>query len=297
MTLFNQMIREPQKLAEDCVQGASLEPVVKGSLFAIVAGTALFGAILGATSGSTQALYSAIKLPLAVLGTLVVSTPAFHALSALAGKPMPLRAGSALVLASLARASLALLALSPLLWLAVDGDAGYHACIELAVLLYGTAGLAAISVIVHGLQGAKHRTLATLGFLAVFLPVFAQTAWVLRPYAGRPSATSIPFVRAREGSFFDAVTTSALSMMGIYEDTYESRRRRMRYDPPIAHGPAVAAPSATHDMRALDDTRVSNDEPLTDVLERAPMVIDPDTAPIRMAPLTDDAAMSPKELP
>lgn len=236
MTLFNQMIREPHTLANECVRGESLERVVKGSLVAIVVGTALFGAILGATRGGLQVVYSAVKLPIAILATLVVATPAFHAFAALAGKPMPLRAGSALVLASLARASLALLALSPLLWLVVDIGVGYHASIEMAVLLYTVAGLAAVSVIVHGLEGARFRTLATAGFLAVFLPVFAQTAWVLRPYSGRPSAETVPFLREPEGSFMDAVATTALSSMGVYEgnrtaaraeyDEYSSRTSR-----------------------------------------------------------------------
>lgn len=225
MTLYTRMIREPASLADDCVRGVSLDRIAKGSLGAIVVGTALFGGILGATRGGVQVAYSAIKLPLALLATLVVVTPAFHALAALAGKPMTLRAGSTLVLASLGRASLALLALSPLLWLAVDVGFGYHASIEVAVLLYAVAGLAATSVLVRGLVGAKHRALASVGFLAIFLPVFAQSAWVLRPYAGRPSQGEVPFLRDREGSFADAVARSAMSSLGIYTRPSEGERR------------------------------------------------------------------------
>lgn len=272
MTFFTRMIREPALLAEDCVRGESLDRVVKRSLFAIVVGTALFGAILGGTRGGMQVAYSALKLPMALLVTLVVATPAFHAFAALAGKPMPLRSGSALVLAALARASLALLALSPLLWLAVDLGFGYHASIEVAVLLYGVAGLAAVSVIVQGLEGAPHRTRATFAFLCVFLPVFAQTAWVLRPYAGRPSAEVVPFLRGREGSFMGAVTTSAASMLGIYA------RDARRYDDSYYPTPAQAAPmpeAQTYEYQPMPD-RVPALVPLADV-PAAPAPMTPPT--------------------
>jgi hypothetical protein len=51
----------------------------------------------------------------------------------------------------------------------------------------------------------------------VFFAVLGQTAWMLRPFFGRPSQTSIPFVRAPEGTLADALVTSSKSAAGIYE--------------------------------------------------------------------------------
>jgi hypothetical protein len=40
---------------------------------------------------------------------------------------------------------------------------------------------------------------------------------MLRPFFGRPSQESIPFVRAREGGFADAVVTTGRSAAGLYD--------------------------------------------------------------------------------
>jgi hypothetical protein len=48
-------------------------------------------------------------------------------------------------------------------------------------------------------------------------PVGAQTAWMLRPFFGRPAEAHVPFLRHRESSFLDAVAKSARSSVGIYD--------------------------------------------------------------------------------
>jgi hypothetical protein len=59
----------------------------------------------------------------------------------------------------------------------------------------------------------------------VMAPVAAQTAWMLRPFFGRPAEARVPFFRHRESSFLDAVAKSARSSAGIY-DRVESRDDR-----------------------------------------------------------------------
>ena len=54
-------------------------------------------------------------------------------------------------------------------------------------------------------------------FGSVMAPVGAQTAWMLRPFFGRPAEAHVPFFRARESSFLDSVSTSARSSVGIYD--------------------------------------------------------------------------------
>ena len=119
---------------------------------------------------------------------------------------------------ALPASALVLLALSPLLWLAVDWGLGYHASILAATFVYGLSGLAALGVLLRGLGESSGRLLAAGMFVIVFFAVGGQTAWIMRPYLGRPSQDHVPFVRATEGGFADAVVLSARSSLGIYDE-------------------------------------------------------------------------------
>ena len=60
--------------------------------------------------------------------------------------------------------------------------------------------------------------ITAVAFMAVFFAVGGQAAWILRPYLGRPSEKHVPFLRASEGSFSDALFRSFRSARGIYDD-------------------------------------------------------------------------------
>jgi hypothetical protein len=173
--------------------------------------------VLGSFRGGLQIGYSALKLPLALLTTLVVCVPAFHALSiGFGGKPR-FTTTAALTLTAAARAALVLVGLAPVLWLAVDRGLGYHASVFLASLMYLVSGLAAVGIVLRGLGGSIRSWVTAAACALVFFGVLGQTAWMLRPFFGRPSQESIPFVRAREGGFADAVVTTGRSAAGLYD--------------------------------------------------------------------------------
>jgi hypothetical protein len=197
--------------------GKDLEPLVLAAFVAIVVGSGVFGGVLATSRGGAQLLYSALKLPLALVGTLVLVVPAFYAIAASLGRPLSLRSAVGLVLAGTARAALVLVAFTPLLWLALDGGVGYHKGVLLASVCYAIAGLGALRLILHGMGGDLRAFIILACFASVMAPVGAQTAWMLRPFFGRPAAASVPFVRARESSFLDAVAKSARSSVGIYD--------------------------------------------------------------------------------
>jgi hypothetical protein len=231
LRLFDELLRSPRASADRAVMGRELEPLVLAALVAIVCGSGLFGGVLATSRGGLQLLYSAAKLPLALVGTLVLVVPAFYAIAASLGRPLALRSAVGLVLAGAARAALVLVAFTPLVWLALDSGISYHRGVVLASFCYGVAGLAALRLIFHGM-GADFRALVVLAcFGGVMAPVGAQTAWMLRPFFGRPAAASVPFLRHRESSFLDAVTTSARSSVGFYE---LDRARRAPCAPPGA---------------------------------------------------------------
>jgi hypothetical protein len=228
--VFDELLRSPRQSAERAVLGRDLEPLVLAALAAIVAGSGVFGGVLATSRGGAQVLYSATKLPLALLATLVLVTPAFYAISASLGRPLSLQSAVGLVLAATARAALVLVAFTPLVWLFLDFGASYHQGVVLASLCYGASGLAGLRLVLCGI-GADLRGFVVLAcFASVMAPVGAQTAWMLRPFFGRPAEADVPFLRARESSFLDAVAKSVRSSVGMYD----LDARRVRCAPPDA---------------------------------------------------------------
>jgi hypothetical protein len=224
--ILNQLLRAPGEIASSCRRDKDIRSIALTSIAAIVAGAAAFGGVIGSFRGGAQILYGAVKVPLAIMATLALCAPAFHALAAVLGRPWPMRSILSLALAAAARSSLVLLAFAPALWLALDCGMSYHSAALLASFAYALAGLAALGVLVRGIGSGDGRVLTALAFVAMFFAVGGQTAWILRPYLVRPRAQDIPFLRAREGGFSDALVTTMRSAMGIYDrDTFGSDLR------------------------------------------------------------------------
>lgn len=207
-----QLLRSPSEIASICRDDRpEARAVATTSLASIALGAAAFGGVIGSFRGGHQIAYGALKVPLAMLATLCIAAPAFHAFAAVLGRPWPMRSIISLTLAAAGRSSLVLLAFAPALWLYLDLGAGYHAAALGASMAYAIAGLAALSVLVRGLGEGPGRLRTALAFVSIFFAVGGQTAWILRPYLVRPRTTDIPFVRAREGSFTESVLMSLSS--------------------------------------------------------------------------------------
>lgn len=216
--VLNQLLRSPATIAKNCRTDQDLKTITLTSLAAIVAGGMAFGGVVGSFRGGIQILYGAIKIPLAMIVTLAICAPAFHALAAVLGRAWPMRSIISLVLAAAARSSLVLLAFTPALWLGMDWGLGYHKSAMAASMAYALAGLAALSVLLRGIGKGQGQWLTTIAFIGMFFAVGGQSAWILRPYLLRPKAESVPFVRAREGGFADALLTASRSAADIYDE-------------------------------------------------------------------------------
>ena len=212
------LLSSPREVARRCLEEEGLKPLAVASLGALALGAAVFGGVVGSFRGGEQILYGAIKVPIALLGALVICVPALHGIAASLGRAWPLRTVIALTLAAAGRAALVLLAFSPVLWLAYDLGLGYHAAALAATGAYGLAGLAALGVLLRGLGRGKHAVTTALAFVAVFLAAGGQTGWILRPYLVRPQTGDVPFVRSIEGGFADAVVRSTRSAAGVYDE-------------------------------------------------------------------------------
>ncbi|WP_437790638.1 hypothetical protein [Sorangium sp. So ce693] len=236
-SVLSRLLRAPSEVAASCREDRDIRAIALASLGAIALGSAVFGGVIGSFRGSEQIVFAAVKVPLAMLITLALSVPALHAFSAVLGRPWPMRSVIALALASAGRSSLVLLAFAPVLWLAIDVGLGYHASSVAAWLAYAVAGLAALGVLVRGIGAGRGRWLTAVAFMAVFFAVGGQAAWILRPYLGRPSEREVPFLRAREGSFSDALVKSFRSAL-TYDDDLRSHGGLRPWEGPWRDGVA-----------------------------------------------------------
>src|SRR5690606_32604494 len=104
LNLFNIICSQPLAAAKRCRSEADLVPLIKASLLVLLAGTSSFGLVLGGARDWSQALATAIKLPLVWIVTLALCAPAFYAIAAVLGQPWRFRALLALTLIATARA-------------------------------------------------------------------------------------------------------------------------------------------------------------------------------------------------
>lgn len=209
-TTISRLLRSPREVATDCHEDRSSTSLAAISLACLFLGAAAFGAAVGSQRGGHQIGMAAAKMPVALLGALVVACPAFFALAAVFGRPMSAKAITALALASGARGALVLLACAPPLWLAIDLGLSYDATKLAAVLAYGAAGVTALSLFVRGLGEGRGRGVIVLSSMVVLLLAGAQTAWTLRPFLGDPADREVPrFVHDRvEGGLGGALAKS-----------------------------------------------------------------------------------------
>jgi hypothetical protein len=195
---------------------------VRVLLLAIAGGTAAFGAAVGFYRGGVQMLFAAVKLPIVVLLTAAVCTPALTLVGAALGRPARLREDLVRVLAALARGSLVLAALAPVLLVATALRLDYHQAVIVVVACCAGAGAAGLPLLGRALWAEKR---GRIFLMATMLVVVAQagthTAWLFRPYLVRPRSEQVPFMRALDGSFLDSVERSCRSARGIYEERHD----------------------------------------------------------------------------
>jgi hypothetical protein len=190
--VITELLRRPDDTIARCREPGADRDVARFALFAIVIGGAAFGAALGSFRGGLMTFHSAWKIPCATLLTLALCAPGFAALSATFERRWSFRETLCLALGAGARSSLVLFALSPALWLAIDLGAEYRMVQLLSTGAYGLAGLSGLGFWIRALGPAIGRPLLASSFVALFLLVGAQAAWVLRPFLGDPADPEVP---------------------------------------------------------------------------------------------------------
>jgi len=192
---------------------------------AIVVGAGLFGAAMGSWREPVQALYTGIKLPLAILLTTLGNGLLNGMLAPLLGLNVTLRQSLVLVLFGFAVTALILGALSPVAWFLVWNTPPLNAATQLSSPEYGFLQLTlAVFIAAAGISGcvrlwpllcewagnARVGGSVLFAWLATNLFLGSQVCWVLRPFiwdpAGPPRFIGREYLR---GSFFETVFEAA----------------------------------------------------------------------------------------
>jgi hypothetical protein len=202
---------------------------VRVCLTLIITGFALYGTTVGLWRGWEMAAYVSIKLPAAVLLTLLVNGLLNGMLGLVLGSGIGFRQSLQFLLAGFAIMSLILGALSPVtFFLAFNTPPADHpdaSSWHALTLLSHTLAIALAGIISHRkllsfLRDFAQTRLAGIqtffAWLAGNLFVGAQITWILRPFFGSPSL-EVQFLRPDplEGNFYDAVIHAALRLLGL----------------------------------------------------------------------------------
>jgi hypothetical protein len=188
---------------------------------AIVVGAGLYGAAIGSWREPLQALYTGIKLPLAILLTTLGNGLLNGMLAPLLGLSVTLRQSLVLVLFGFAVTAILLGALSPVALFLVWNTPPLNAATQFASPEYGFLQLTlALFVAVAGITGcarlwpllrewagsAQIGGRVLFAWLATNLFLGSQVCWVLRPFIWDPAGPARFIGREYlRGSFFETV--------------------------------------------------------------------------------------------
>lgn len=194
---------------------------------AIVLGCGMYGLTMGIWHGWEMAAYVAIKLPLAILATLLVNGALNGMLAMVLGSGIGFRQSIQFLLAGFALMSIVLAALSPVTFFmglnAPEPDAPMARQWHSILLLVHTGIIAYAGTVSHHSLLQQLRTFAStpahgsqtfIAWLAGNLFVGAQVSWIMRPFFGSPGL-NIQFLREHplQGTFHEAVWRALMRIL------------------------------------------------------------------------------------
>jgi hypothetical protein len=165
-----------------------------------------YGIVMGSYGGRPgQIFFSAIKMPLLLLATVLLSFPSYFVLNTLLGVRADFAAAWRAVLASQAALTIILVSLAPLtaFWYASSAD--YRAAIFFNALMFAVASVGAQAMLRRAYRplierDPRHRWLLRT-WIILYALVGIQMGWNLRPFIGTPDG-SVRFFR--EGAWENA---------------------------------------------------------------------------------------------
>lgn len=222
------LLHHPENVLESLRRDDNLPRLIRIFLAISLIMSAIYGAVMGATNlfqGSHMALadkflmilVTAVKVPVLYLVTFVIVLPPIYVSNAFVGARLSIRQMVAAILAALAITTTVLASTATVAAFFALTSVSYSFIKLLHVVFFaysGMAGLRYLSRSMTAMVADQTRPIPGMLFalwLALYMFVGTQMAWVLRPFVGSPDMQFQVF-RPRSGNFYECVSYSIRDM-------------------------------------------------------------------------------------
>jgi hypothetical protein len=182
-----------------------------------------YGAVMGSFGGVLgerfwQVVFSAVKVPLLLLGTFALSLPSFFVVNTLFGLRSDFSQSLRALLATQAGLTIILASFAPFTVVWYASSSNYQGAILFNTLMFGCASLSAQWLLRRFYEpliarNPRHRMLLR-AWLVIYAFVGIQMAWVLRPFIGNPAGPTQFFRQDAWGNAYVRLAHILLTFLG-----------------------------------------------------------------------------------
>ncbi len=214
------MMRTLARRADDVLRAQAWEAdprQARSSMFSLMVLIVIFGLLYGAVMGSyafsmqrlLQVLYAAVKVPILLLVTGLLSLPCFFVLYTLMGLRHDFAEALRSLLAAQAGLAIILASLAPFTVVWYWSTSGYNAAILFNGFMFAVASFTTQWIVrryyLPLIQRDPRHRLLLRAWLTIYIFVGIQMGWMLRPFIGDPNAP-VQFFRSNSwGNAYEVV--------------------------------------------------------------------------------------------
>jgi len=221
-TIIERILRDRTIFFSEIRDNADLWAKCRAMLISCITFFAIYGAVMGASSGFLQALSSLVKLPILFLVTFIICAPSLYFFNLLFGSKQTLLQHVALMLTAMTTTSVLLLSLAPVTVFFLLTSSQYSFFKLLNVLFFAIAGSMGLIFLRQGIvvtgeandaEGARARRTVLILWMFLYAFVGSQMAWILSPFMGEPG---LPFMLLTQagGNFWSDIAKSLHALLG-----------------------------------------------------------------------------------
>ncbi|MGD1942927.1 MAG: hypothetical protein ACFB0G_16625 [Leptolyngbyaceae cyanobacterium] len=209
------LLRDRPIFLEEIRNGTKLESKIVALIVASSLFFAIYGAIVGASSGWQQMLLSTVKLPALYLLTLLICLPTLYFFDILFGSKATFKQYTALSLTTVSVISVLLFSFAPVTLFFLISIRDYHFFLLLNVAIFALTGFIGVQLFYRGIKSVMKfdektpqiRQRLLLFWLVLYGLVGSQLGWTLRPFFGAPGEPFQLF-RPIESNFYVQIIKS-----------------------------------------------------------------------------------------
>jgi hypothetical protein len=184
----------------------------------------LYGAVMGSYGGIygdrwKQVIYSAVKVPLLLIATFLLSLPSFFVISTLLGLRDDFPQSLRVLIATQAALTIILASFAPFTGVWYLSFTDYQTAVLFNALMFGISSMAAQVLLGRFYtpliaRHPRHRLLVR-AWLIVYAFVGIQMGWLLRPFIGDPLSPTHFFREHAWGNAYEVVIRMVWSLMSV----------------------------------------------------------------------------------